>query len=53
MNRRSLYVLPVLLLTVVLLPPLLMGCYNRVALERYKALVRTTGHLKPLAEVPL
>ena len=44
MTRRilSLFLL-VLLLAVVLLPPLLLGCYHRVALERYKAALRATG----------
>ena len=50
MTRRVLSLFLLVLLTVVLLPPLLMGCYHRVALERYKAALRAAGHLKTLAE---
>jgi hypothetical protein len=50
MTRRVLSLFLLVLLTVVLLPPFLMGCYHRVALERYKAALRAAGHLKTLAE---
>ncbi|MCX6930069.1 MAG: hypothetical protein NT154_43690 [Verrucomicrobia bacterium] len=53
MTRRVLSLFPLVLLALLLLPPLLLGCYHRLALERYRALLRTTGHLNPLAEARL
>ena len=50
MNRRFLSLFLLVLLGLVLLPPLFLGCYHRVALQRYRAALRATGHLKTLSE---
>jgi hypothetical protein len=50
MRRRFLTLFLLVLLALVLLLPLLLGCYHRMALERYKATLRATGHLKTLTE---
>jgi hypothetical protein len=50
MIRRVLLLFPLVLLTVVLLPPLFMGCFHRAALECYQAELRAAGHFKTLAE---
>lgn len=50
-SRRFLSLLLLVPLALVLLVPLFLRCYHRAALERYKAALRSAGHLKTLAEV--
>ena len=50
LSRRFLSLVLLVLLALVLLPPLFLGCYYGVALERYKAQLRAVGHFRTLAE---
>ncbi|MCX6930180.1 MAG: hypothetical protein NT154_44270 [Verrucomicrobia bacterium] len=50
MSRRFFSWFLLLLVGSVLLPPIFLSCYYRVALKRYKVSLRAAGHLKTLAE---